>query len=203
MKHIPTLLMLTMLLASCGQETRTGKGESDSIPLFEIVNNPENPKDISLRLVDRMDGDTSITYIAEGLYGGDTVGFRIELDKQIVAGIDTDGSVNEASGFTTGAITFIRSGPESDRFMAALASLWKVADVTAMKTTAVEPLVFSSNRIAVDHDKSFTYSFKLFFSPDAPVPGEVFFTFDTFKKTIGFQEKDTQYRSQIVHSLGE
>ncbi|HWK57864.1 MAG TPA: hypothetical protein VNQ80_11015 [Parapedobacter sp.] len=203
MKQVPILLLLAMILASCGNSSKAPNGNADSIPLFEIVNNPEHPKHISLRLVDRVDGDTSITYVAEGLYGEDTVGFHIELDDQIAAGINADGSVNEKKGFTSGAIKLLRSGPESDRFVAALAELWNIDDVTRMKTTPIEPLVFSSNRIAVDHDKSFTYSFKLFFAPDAPVPGEVFFTFDTFKKTIGFQEKDMQYRSQIVHSLGE
>lgn len=204
MKQAPTLLlMLAMVFASCGNSSNTGSGDSNATPLFEIVNNPEHPSLISLRLVDRVDGDTSITYVAEGRYGEDTVGFHIALDKQITAGIDADGLVDEKNGFTTGAITFMRSGPESDRFVSALAELWDVSDVARMKTTPIEPLVFSSNRIAVDHDQPFTYSFKLFFAADAPVPGEVFFTFDTFKKTIGFQEKDVQYRSQIVHSLGE
>ncbi|MEC3880553.1 hypothetical protein [Parapedobacter sp. 10938] len=203
MKQVSTLLILAALAASCGNASKSDKGNPDTIPLFQIVNNPEHPKHIALRLVNRMDGDTSITYVAKGLYREDTVGFHIELDKQIAAGINTDGAVNEDSGFTTGSITFMRAGPESDRFTAALAELWHVDDVTRMKTTPVEPLVFSSNHIALDHDKSFTYSFKLFFAQDAPVPGEVFFTFDTFKKTIEFQEKDMQYRSQIVHSLGE
>ncbi|MGV3762499.1 hypothetical protein [Parapedobacter sp.] len=203
MKQFPILISLVAVLASCGNASKSDNGKASAIPLFEIVNNPERPTHIALRLVNRTDGDTSINYIAEGLYGGDTVGFRIELDKQIDAGINTDGSVNEISGFTTGSITFTRSGPESDRFAAVLAELWHVGDVTRMKDTPIEPMVFSSNRIAVDHNKSFTYSFKLFFAPDAPVPGEIFFTFDTFKKTIEFQEKDIQYRSEIVHSLGE
>lgn len=204
MKQISILLVvLAASVAACSNASKTGSGETDAIPLFEIVNNPENPKHIALRLVDRTDGDTAISYVAKGLYGGDTVGFHIELDKEIVAGINADGSVNEENGFTTGTITFMRSGAESDRFAAALAELWNVDDVTRMKATPIEPLVFSSNRVNVDYDKSSTYSFKLFFAPDAPAPGEVFFTFDTFKKTIDFQEKDMQYRSQIVHSLGE
>lgn len=203
MKQVFIMSLSAIFLASCGNASKSGGEHTDPIPLFEIVNNPEHPKYVALRLVDRLDGDTSITYVARGLYGKDTVGLHIELDSKISAGINSDGSVNEQTGFTTGSITFIRSGPESDRFVAALATLWNVDDVTQMKTSPIEPLVFSSNRTAVDYDKPFTYSFKLFFAPDAPVPGEVFFTFDTFKKTIEFQEKDTQYRSQIVHSLGE
>ncbi|MFB2117694.1 hypothetical protein [Parapedobacter sp. 2B3] len=203
MKHISILSLAAILLASCGNTSNSGDKKSDAIPLFEIVNNPEHPKHVALRLVGRTDNDTSVSYVAQGLYKGDTVGFHIELNHQIAAGINPDGSVNNETGFTTGLITFTRSGPESDRFVAALGALWNVGDVTQMKPGPVEPLVFSSNRAAVDHDKPFTYSFKLFFAPDAKVPGEVFFTYDTYKKTIEFQEKDTQYRSQIVHSLGD
>ena len=201
----PTLILLlsAALMASCNNASKSDGTNSDAIPLFNIVSNPQNPKHIALRLVERTDGDTSITYAARGLYGDDTVGFYIELDKDIAAGINADGSVNEEVGFQTGTITFIRSGSESDRFMVALAALWNVGDITRMKADPIEPLVFSSNRTPVAFDKPSTHGFKLFFAQEAPVPGEVFFTFDTFKKTIDFQEKDTQYRSQIVHALGE
>lgn len=202
MKQVFTLLAGVALLASCGNASKNPDA-NDAAPLFEIVTNPSQPKYVALRISDRVDGDTSITYRALGLYENDTVGFNIELDKVIGAGVNDDGSVNEEIGFKTGAISFVRSGPESDRFVAALAALWNVGDVTQMKTAPVEPLVFSSNRSAVDYNKPFTYSFKLFFAPDSAVPGEVFFTFDTYKKTIEFQEKGIEYRSQIVHSLGE
>ncbi|WP_262249138.1 hypothetical protein [Parapedobacter soli] len=202
MKQVFTILVGAALLASCGNASKNPDA-NDAAPLFEIVTNPSQPKYVALRISDRVDGDTSITYRALGLYENDTVGFNIELDKVIEAGVNDDGSVNEEMGFKTGAISFVRSGPESDRFVAALATLWNVGDVTQMKAAPVEPLVFSSNRSAVDYNKPFTYSFKLFFAPDSAVPGEVFFTFDTYKKTIEFQEKDIEYRSQIVHSLGE
>src|SRR5690606_32813947 len=97
---------------------------ADAMPLFEISNNPENAQHVTLRLVERIDGDTTITYVARGLYESDTVGFDIVIGNQIAAGINADGSVNEEAGFTTGTIAFMRSGPESDRFAAALATLW-------------------------------------------------------------------------------
>ena len=195
--------LMAVLAVSCGNPSNTGSDQSDTMPLFEITNNPENAQNITLRLVERVDNDSTITYVARGLYETDTVGFNVEMSRQIAAGINSDGSVNEDAGFTTGTITFVRSGPESDRFATVLAALWNINDVSGMKAEPVTPLVFSSNRIDVDYDQSFTYSFKLFFAPDAPVPGEVFFTFDTFKKTINFQEKGEQYRSQIAHSFGQ
>ncbi|WP_353125021.1 hypothetical protein [Parapedobacter pyrenivorans] len=203
MKNTLIMLLSVVVLASCSNAPKSDGGSGEAAPLFALTNNPENPKYIALRLLDRRDGDTAITYSARAIYEQDTVGFTIQLDKDIPAGISSDGSVNEEAGFKTGTITFLRSGPESDRFVAALATLWKVEGVTRMKAQPVQPLAFSSNRAPVDHNKPFTNSFKLFFEENAPVPGEVFFTYDTYKKTIEFQEKGTQYRAQIVRTFGE
>src|SRR5690606_17004215 len=112
MKQVSIPVLLVALLASCGNASKSGNNDAGAIPLFEIVSNPDHPTHIALRLVSRTDGDTSVTYVAEGLYQGDTVGFHIELDKRIVAGISADGLVDEENGFTTGSITFLRSGPE-------------------------------------------------------------------------------------------
>lgn len=203
MKNTLIMLLSVTLLASCSNTPKSNGDSGEATPLFALTNNPENPNYVALRLLDRQDGDTSITYSARALYNQDTVGFTIQLDKDIPAGINSDGSVNEEVGFKTGAITFLRSGLESDRFAAALAALWNVEGITKMKAQPVRPLAFSSNRAPVDHNKPFTNSFKLFFEESAAVPGEVFFTYDTYKKTIEFQEKDTQYRTQIVHAFGE
>jgi hypothetical protein len=203
MKNTLIMLLSVALLASCSNTPKSNGGSGEATPLFALTNNPENPNYLALRLLDRQDGDTSITYTARALYNQDTVGFTIQLSKDIPAGINSDGSVNEEVGFKTGAITFLRSGPESDRFAAALAALWNVEGIAKMKAQPVRPLAFSSNRAPVDHNKPFTNSFKLFFEENAAVPGEVFFTYDTYKKTIEFQEKDAQYRTQVVHAFGE
>lgn len=202
MKYPVFTLLSAFILASCNAPT-AGDGGAGANPLFTIASNPEHPAYIALRLLDRTDGDTAISYAAKGLHNGDTVGFTVTLAKDIPAGVSADGTASNTTGFRTGTITFIKSGPESDRFVAALAELWQVEGASRMKEAPIQPLVFSSNRGPVDHDKSSTYSFKLFFDQDAPVPGEVFFTFDTYKKTIEFQEKDSLYRQQIVRSFAD
>jgi len=191
-------------LAACGNTPKSGNdGTSNSTPLVSITHGPRNPTYITLRLLDRTDQETTVSYAAKGLFNEDTVGLIVEVDKNIPAGISFDGKVDEKAGFKTGSIKFIRSGEESDRFVAALGEIWNVNGVTRMKTQPIQPLVFSSNRAEVNLDKSSTYSFKLFFGADAPVPGEVFFTLDTYKKTVEFQEKDAVYRSQIVRTFAE
>ncbi|MBK1440192.1 hypothetical protein JHJ32_09360 [Parapedobacter sp. ISTM3] len=194
------LLALIGLAASCNNTPKSS--DSGMKKLSAITNNPENPTSIFLTLLDKTEDATTVSYLAKGVYQDDTVGIRIEVDKGIPAGINPDGSVNEELGFKKGSIKFIKSGPESDRFVAALGQLWQVSEVSSMKR-AVQPLVFSSNKAAFDDAKPTTNNFKLFFDEDARVPGELFFTLDTYQHLVEFQEKGPQYRSQIVHAFAE
>ncbi|WP_257666032.1 hypothetical protein [Parapedobacter tibetensis] len=201
--NLAILWLSIILISSCNNASTSGEDETEDLNLLSITNNPENPSRIFLRLTDKMEGDTSISYAAKGLYQDDTVGFFIEIDKNIPAGINQDGSADNEVGFKKGWIKFRKSGIESDRFVSALAELWQVDSIVNMKTQTIQPLVFSSNKTAIDHSKPSTSSFKLFFDDDSLNPGEIFFTFDTYKKGIEFQEKDAKYRSAIVRSFSE
>lgn len=202
-RPILTLLCAITLISACNRAHQSDAEKRGARDLFPITDNPDNPSSIVLRLLDRTDGDTAISFVAKGLYLEDTVGFIIEIHKNIPAGINPDGSVNEETGFKKGVIKFIKSGVTSDRFVSALGELWQVDDVTSMKMQPIEPLAFSSNKAAIDYSKSSTGNFKLFFGEDAAVPGELFFTLDTYKRIIEFREKGAQYRSQIVHAFAE
>ncbi|WP_134089985.1 hypothetical protein [Olivibacter sp. XZL3] len=205
-KWLFAMLLPIALLASCNntpKNERAGETETETAKLFPIASSPDNPSDIYLSLTDKKEGDTLISYVAKGLYQNDTVGFLVEISKNIPAGINKDGSVNENEGFKKGSITFKSLGPQSDAFLSALATLWKVDGVHKMKSTAIQPLAFSSNKRAFDPNKASTNSFKLFFDDGSADPGEIFFTFDTYKRSIQFQEKDAEQREAVVHALGE
>lgn len=197
------ILLSIALLSSCNNASTSGESNGETTKLVPIVRNSENPSSIFLGLVDKVEGDTSISYVAKGLYQDDTVGFIVEVGKTIPAGINSDGSVNEKDGFKMGAITFKKSGVESDLFVSALGQLWQVSGIDKMKTEPIQPLAFSSNKKPVNLDKSSTYSFKLFFDKNSSDPGEIFFTFDTYKRSIEFQEKDAKYRSTIAHAFAQ
>lgn len=205
MKPLNFMLCLLPLatVLSCNNATKSGSDQTETAQLLPITNNPDNPNRIFLKLVDQVEGDTVVSYVAKGLYRDDTVGLFVEVSKNIPAGINNDGSVNEAMGFKKGWITFKTLGKESDRFISALAELWQVSDIEKMTTEPVQPLAFSSNRAAVDQLKPATSSFKLFFDESSRLPGEIFFTFDTYRRSIEFQEKDEQHRFAIARSFAE
>jgi len=201
--YLAIMFVSVISISACNRAATSDGNTTEATELFPITRYPENPSSIFLKLTEKTKGDSSYTYIAEGLYEKDTVGFLIEVNKHIPAGVNKDGSVNERDGFKKGVITFKTLGAKSDRFVAALAQLWKVGNLSKMKNSPIQPLVFTSNKKPVDLDKPFTYSFKLFFNDTSDNPGEIFFTFDTYKRGIEFQEKNAQYRTIIVQAFAE
>ncbi|QNL48028.1 hypothetical protein H8S90_14555 [Olivibacter sp. SDN3] len=199
MNRTIAILLAVILISSCSNNSNSGEGTTTTKELFSM----ENPASFFLNLVDKTEGDTSISYVAKGLYQDDTVGVIIEVNKNIPAGVNNDGSVNNEEGFKKGTIKFKKLGAESDRFVSALAKLWQIEGIDKMKTEPIEPLTFLSNKKPIDLNKASTSSFKLFFDEDSPDPGEIFFTFDTYKQTAEFQEKEIQHRATIAHAFAE
>lgn len=199
MKHSISMLLAVAMLSSCGNNSNPSDNTTETKKLFSM----ENPTSFFLNLVDKTEGDNSVSYVAKGLYQDDTVGLILELDKNIAVGINNDGSVNEEEGFQKGKVKFKTLGPESDRFVSALGNLWSIGGVSKMKGNAIEPLAFLSNKKPIDFDKASTSSFKLFFADESSDPGELFFNFDTYKQRIEFHEKDAEQRAAIIHAFGE
>ncbi len=201
MNRLITLLLVFFVIASCNNPSTSEDHSSAAEKTASLRTTLQKPESIILNLADRTDGDSTVSFRVQGLYDKDTVGFTLELRKNIPAGINNDGSVNEQDGFKKGSITFKRSGVESDRFVAGLAKLWQVGGADKMKTAPIQPMAFFSNKKPINLDKPSTSSFKLFFNDTSADPGEIFFTVDTYKRTIEFQERDAKHRSAIVHAL--
>lgn len=202
-RSIASLLLLFVILSACNNTPTSGDHTASSGKAPSLSKTLKNPASIILDIVDKTAGDSTVAFVAKGLYETDTVGFIVEVSKDIPAGINNDGSVNEQDGFKKGSITFKRSGTESDRFVAGLAKLWQVTGSGKMKNQAIQPMAFFSNKKPINLDKASTSSFKLFFDDASADPGEIFFTVDTYKRSIEFQERDAQHRSAIVHALAD
>lgn len=194
-----SILITAMVFISCNQGAET---DGEGLSLNQITRNQTIPTSIFLDIVGKSETDTAVLYTIQGLYEQDTVGFVVSMDRDIPAGIKPDGSVNQEEGFKTGTVKFLRSGPESDAFIAALVQIWDIPmSNSTFSDDAVIPLTFSSNKDPFDHSKSSTNNYKLFFAPDALAPGEVFFTLDTYKRIVELQEKDEMYRMTILEAL--
>lgn len=200
------VIFLTLIsFSACNQQSQsTDQPAEGELKLMEISQRANNLKSIFLSITDKLEADTAFLYTVRGVFNSDTVGFIVSLDKDIEPGVLTDGSVDERAGFKVGTVKFIGNGTESDRFVSALAQLWGIPDsIYQFSNEAVVPLTFSSNNQEVDQLSPSTSNFKLFFEPDAAEPGEVFFTLDTYLRTIEIQEKNDSYRMAIFQSLIE
>lgn len=195
---ISALILAFGFMASCGSTEDTSTHTESEIMTFT----GPSEKSLYLSIVDQNEQDTSFIYKLSAVHNGDTIGFDLSMDKDIPAGVNTDGTVNEDNGFKTGTVKFIRSGEESDRLIQHLATLWAIdLENTSFSNSPVVPLTFSSNKDEVNHSSPATHSFKLFLNPDAREPGELFFTHDTYLRRVELQEKDSTYRLEILRAL--
>lgn len=200
MKRFPifSLLIALIVMASCGGTQEGKEGTSD-----DLINlKGASDKSVYLTIVEQIEQDTTHLFKVQAVHDGDTVGFDVVMAKEIAAGINDDGTVNQDAGFVTGNIQFLRSGDESDRFVAAMAGIWDIqVPEQIFSANAVVPLVFSSNKEAVDYTKPSTSNFKLFLHPESDEPGELNFTLDTYLRRVEIQVMDTVFNQEILNAF--
>lgn len=200
MKHFPifSLLLALIVMASCGGVQEGREGTNDDL----IHLKGASDKSVYLTIVEQIEQDTTHLFKVKAVHEGDTVGFDVLMAKEIAAGINDDGTVNQDAGFVNGNIQFLRSGEESDRFVAAMAGIWDIqVPEQTFSSNPVIPLVFSSNKEAVDYTKPSTSNFKLFLHPEIDEPGELNFTLDTYLRRIEIQVMDTVFYQEILNAF--
>lgn len=193
-----SLVLALLTISSCG-----GSQEGKELTGSDLIHlKGASDKSVYLTIVEQIQQDTTHLFKVKAVHEGDTVGFDLVMAKEIAAGINDDGSVNQDLGFVTGNIQFLRSGEESDRFVAAMAGIWDIhVPEQTFSTNPVIPLVFSSNKEAVDYTKPSTSNFKLFLNPELDEPGELNFTLDTYLRRIEIQVMDTIFYQEILNAF--
>lgn len=209
MRSIKTLLGLGTILAlgitSCNNAPKSEKSEEakKEVPTIEqLSNNPDAAKQLLfLRFTNEVSTDSSMVYTTKSLFEKDTVGLKIEVLKNIKPGLRADGGVDEKTGFVKGSIKISSTGEQSDAFLKALGTMFKLPTSGKMTDAVILPTVFSSNKDIVDLGKAATYSFKLFLDNGSAEPAELFAVVDTYRKSFEISEKDSTFRSQIIKAF--
>ncbi|UIR54504.1 hypothetical protein LZQ00_09490 [Sphingobacterium sp. SRCM116780] len=206
MRKISQFAVLSALVfaTACGNTSQDQKGEKSKSnkPLVQLtLKGPvTNNKHLFLRIVDDVKTDSSHIYTTQGLHDQDTVGLKIEVVNQIRAGI-IDEEPNDDVGFSKGKIKISSLGAQSDAFIKALGSIYEIKTSDPFTSATLLPNVFSSNKVNVDLDKTATYSFKLFLDNSSGTPAEMFFSVDTYKRSVEFSEKDPKFRPLFIGAL--
>lgn len=200
-------VVFAVALTSCNNSTNGNKTKEDgtdkTTPTIEQLSNyPDADKQqLFLRFTAESNTDSSIVYTAKSLFDKDTVGLKIEVLKNIKPGLRNDGTVDEEIGFVKGSIKLSSLGAQSDAFVKALGTIFKVPTSGKMTDEIILPTVFSSNKVAVDLNRSATYSFKLFLENSVGQPAELFSVVDTYRKSFELSEKDSTFRKQIISAF--
>lgn len=194
------LLGISILgLWSCNSSTNSG-GTTDGLTIQPLTNNPDAEKQyLFFRLTDPQETDSSMVYLAKAVFNLDTVAMQIEVRKGITPGVTND-NVPLDIGFSEGSIKMHSVGDASDKFVAALGSMFGL-ETTGRMTEVVTPTVFSSNKVEVEFSNTGTYSFKLFFANELGEPAEVFAVLDMYRRAFEIEEKDPAQRAQWLSAF--
>jgi hypothetical protein len=203
--YAAVVAVLSIVSMGCGNQsgndTKKEGTASAKTELGKMVNtDTENPS-VYFYLGDTQETDSSMLYTAKSLYENDTVGMQIEVSKNIQAGVSADGNPDEKEGFKKGVITFSSLGKESDAFVQALGKVYGKPAEGTMTTMPIAPLVFSSNKQAVDLAKNGTYSFKLFMENKAGAEAEVFAILDLYRRLFEIKARDTTQIERVLSAF--
>ncbi len=157
--------------------------------------------DVFLKMLSEVKTEHSYIYEVQGLYKGKKVGFQLELNAHIAAGI-IDGRPNPHGAFVSDAVKLTSLGQMSNDFIKALAELYGVPCENDFTTSTLSSTVYSLNSKAVDLEKPDIYRLKVFLKdPKDELYSELFLNINTDKREIELHEKDKSYRETIIKIL--
>jgi hypothetical protein len=200
-KFIPLLFLFTSCVPSSqkqGMDT-AAMTEISSPDKKAVITHENGFADIQLSIASVEKKDSSTLIHISSIYNGKNIGFNAVIPDK------------EESGFGHGMI-LSSTGAESDNFLALLAAEYHVPLATDAKFCKADTIAF------VDLEKmgktlgkdvnTFGHKMKLFFESDGETEAdyknaEVYFNIDKENNTIGFNEKDQDYRNDLIWFLTE
>ena len=157
--------------------------------------------DIFLKIADQNENDHSVIYIAKGLYEGKVVGLKLEVKKDMTAGLLPSAEINQNAFYRNG-IQFFSIGSESDELVRALSKLYQFPTTNPFSESIAGAMTFSLNEIPVDLKSKEHYKFKLFFHDDSEdLYCEMFCNINLVDDIIELHEKDEDYRENIIKTF--
>lgn len=161
--------------------------------------------DCTLRIVDLVDTGSHYRFRLLGSYEGETVGMAVTVVKGIQAGMDADLHVIKDRVYQSGVV-FSRTGPESDRLIAALAASYGLDKRRAQMNEAESLTVIALHQGTISMENE-PVKLKLF-GRDEPGNSEEdyyesFFNLDLKNGYVYWNEKDQEYRAPLVRALSK
>lgn len=135
-------------------------------------------------------------------FKGEPVGVDVRVVQGIKAGLDGNMELIQAHVYYDG-VQFLRSGPESDKLIVAIAGLYKLESAPDRMTCAETFTAIALHQDEIDMDSQ-AVKIKIF-GNDRELERvdyyETFFNLDLQNGFVFWNEKDQQYREPLVRSL--
>lgn len=160
--------------------------------------------DCFLQVTNRTDSDQHFGLVLRASYQGSPVGMNVRVRRDIRGGFDSATNLISAH-ISSNAVEFVRSGPDSDNLVTALAELYKLP---SRPLRMIEHITFTGIALhedgEVDMDQK-PIKIKIFGYDGADDPSdkysESFFNLDLANGFVYWNEKDQEYRSSLIRSL--
>ncbi len=199
-----TLLLSLLLLSQVAWSSTPMKTDTYGNPVLDQFSE-EGFVDCVFRIVKRSESVRSYRLRLQATYSGEVVGMDVEVAKNIQSGFDAEMSLKKENVYRQGVV-FIRTGPESDRLINALAKLYGVQDNKRQMRleetfTAIalhqEPLQMEQQLVKI---KIFGRDGEPF---DEQAYYESFLNLDLKEGFVFWNEKDPDYRKPLIQGLSQ
>lgn len=199
-----TLLLSLLLLSQVAWSSTPMKTDTYGNPVLDQFSE-EGFVDCVFRIVKRSESVKSYRLRLQATYSGEVVGMDVEVAKNIQSGFDAEMNLKKENVYRQGVV-FIRTGPESDRLINALAKLYGVQDNKRQMRleetfTAIalhqEPLQMEQQLVKI---KIFGRDGEPF---DEQAYYESFLNLDLKEGFVFWNEKDPDYRKPLIQGLSQ
>jgi hypothetical protein len=159
--------------------------------------------DCVLKIVDLSETSTHYRFRLQASQGGKLVGMNVSVVKNIQGGFDATMNLNKANVYKRG-VTFYRSGPESDRLIAALASIYgdKKTERQMVDEESFTAIALHQGELNMELEP---IKIKIFGRDSEPLDEnayyESFFNLDLKNRLVFWNEKDPEYRKPLIQGL--
>jgi len=177
-----------------------------SVVLEEITSrfDPEEGwHDCFFKIISSTSTDSTTTFVCKGLHKGKAVGLQFEVRTDMGAGITPAGELNSEAGLVKKAVQIKSIGQESNELIKVLSELYGKPTTRPFIKQTDWITAYSLNQKPVDLNKSDYYKLKLFFDKDEDLYAEVFLNIKTSAGEIELNEKDEEYRDNVIKALTE
>jgi hypothetical protein len=140
------------------------------------------------------------TFVCKAKFENSTVGFRLFINDNIEPGIINDKI--DSANFVQDGLSIMGIGKESDDFINAISSLYGMQSIHKFTSQKLIYTIFPlNNKVAkLEKDK---FKFKVFYddSNEKNLYSEFYINIDLNNKILEFNEKDQDYRENILKAF--